>query len=85
MIYAIIGIFTVVGTSVGFYYNTKAAINDLTKEQVRLDDRQFQMEEKCIELNEKKIDKDDYIRELDEVKYLLRDMNQKIDKVYGIQ
>lgn len=83
IVYALIGIITVVGTAVGFYYNTQNAIAQVIVEQRKIDARQFALEKEMIKLNDRKIDKTDYIRELDEVKTLLWDLNKKIDKVYG--
>jgi hypothetical protein len=85
IVYAVIGIFTVAGTSVGFFYNTQFSIEKLTTEQLRLRERQSILESRYVEMGDRKIDKLDYIRELDEVKTLLRDMNQKIDKRNGLQ
>lgn len=83
IIYAFIGISTILGTAVGFYYNTQNAIAQVIVEQRKIDARQFALEKEMIKLNDRKIDKTDYIRELDEVKTLLWDLNRKIDKAYG--
>jgi len=77
IIYAVIGLLTVLSTSVGFYYNTRYALDGQRTELERMNKRQG-----AFEINlQHKIDKGDYIREMDEVKQILREMESKIDRL----
>ncbi len=68
------GVFIVLLTAVGFYFNTSYNIDSLSKGQSKL-------KSEVRELHYSKIDRQDYIREVDEMKTLLRDLNRKIDRI----
>lgn len=69
-----------VSSFVGFYYNTQNSVDNLKANQgttnARLDLYEFKLET----LSKEKINKSDYIREIDEIKQMLRDINQKLDR-----
>ena len=67
---AVMYAFILVGVGIGFYYTTNSSIAMAEKERAEM---KLQID--------KKINKDDYIREVTEMKELLRDMNHKIDRI----
>lgn len=77
------GVIMVIVTAIGFYYTTNNAINNLAQEQSTLKTKQDAMETMMFDLSRSKIDKSDYVREVDEMKQLLRDLNRKIDRITG--
>ncbi len=81
IIFIVIGVVTVVGTSVGFYFNTNSAIDSLHSGQRALEKKQTKSESMYQELKDSKIDKADYIREVDEMKVMLRELNNKLDRI----
>ena len=68
---------SVAGTSVGFYYNTKNNIQNIQNDQAHMRIRQDQTDRALL----LKVDKTDYVRELDEVKTILREIDRKIDRI----
>ena len=81
VIYAAIGLLTVAGTAIGFYYNTQNTISTIITNQNTIMGTQEEFKRDLNDLREKKIDKADYIREVDEVKTMLRNLEDKIDKL----
>jgi hypothetical protein len=73
----LVGMIAIVGTSVGFYYNTQNDISRLQEQHQSMRNRQMYYETTL----QRKVEKDDYVREIDEVKALLRDINRKIDNI----
>ncbi len=68
-------------TAIGFYFNTNHGIQMLADEQTRQHDRQVILTHKVESIDRVKMEKDDYIREIDEIKTLLRNLDAKIDKL----
>lgn len=81
IIYAFVGISTIIGTAVGFYYNTQSSITAITASQQQLDSKQKENEREIDRIRETKIDRAAYVREIDEVKMLLRSMDEKISRL----
>jgi putative Mn2+ efflux pump MntP len=65
------------------FYNVTG--KEITEAQVRMqgiEARQRVTEAMQVRLDHEKINKSDYIREVDEMKMLLRELNNKIDKIH---
>jgi len=73
--------FLIIGTAVGFYYNTSFGMQVLESKQAQLDIHNSEMQKKIYELDSKKIEKNDYIRETQELKEMIRDLSRKIEKL----
>jgi hypothetical protein len=68
-------------TAIGFYYTTASNIEKITIEQIILKEKQEKTDLYLHELNEKKINKVDYNRDVDELRQTLIRMEDKIDKL----
>jgi len=75
--YAVIVVFGVIGTAILFYFNTSNALANQQSELRRLDVQQNEIETELT----KKISREDYIREIDEMKLTLRSISNKIDRL----
>jgi uncharacterized membrane protein len=77
---AIIGLFFAgLIVAVGFYYTTASNMEKIVIEQVALKLKQDKADAFMYELNEKKINKYDYERDVDKLNVILMRMEQKID------
>ena len=72
-----IGLFT----AIGFYYTTTSKIEKITIDQIIMQEKQEKTDVYLYELNEKKINKIDYNRDVDELKQTLIRMENKIDNL----
>lgn len=75
--YAIIVVFGLMGTAVLFYFNTSNALAGQQLEITRLNYHQGEIEKELS----KKISRENYIREIDEMKLTLRSISEKIDRL----
>ena len=75
------GLLTVVLTAVGFYFNTKHSLDKIYDRYEYIDNRQNLLYKRIEYVNERKVDKEDVIREFNEIKQLIRDTNIKIDRL----
>ena len=75
------GLITVILTAVTFYFNTKHSLDKIYDRYEYIDSRQNILYQRIEYVNERKVDKDDVIREFNEIKQLIRDTNIKIDKL----
>ena len=75
--------FILLFSGIGFYYTTTMNLENAKSERLEMNIRSNNIETRMNELNRRKIDKDDVIREFDEIKTLLINVNNKIDRRYG--
>lgn len=68
----------IIATFVGFYFKTEARLEYFEQRHEMQMVRQHNVEQRIDLLNEKKIEKADYIREVDEMKQLLKEMREDI-------
>jgi hypothetical protein len=68
-------------TAIGFYYTTASNLERVAIEQIILKEKQEKTDLYLYELNEKKINKDDYNRDNDELIQRLIRMENKIDNL----
>lgn len=78
---AVIYAFMLIITSIGFYYTTNNSISNAEKERIEIKADALMIKSQIEILNEKKINKDDYIREITEMKVMLRELGVKIDRL----
>lgn len=77
---AIVGLFFAgLIVAVGFYYTTASNMEKIVIEQTALKIKQDRADTFMFELNEKKINKDDYNRDVDKLNQILIRMESKID------
>ena len=74
----LLGLLTTATTALAFYYNTQSSIEMLKKEQLMNMQRQKAVEISVQHLHESKIDKDAYIREVDEMKALIKEILHRL-------
>ncbi len=83
---------TLASTGISFYYTTNNAIANISMAQTNLRDSHIYLEtqvyskhslvdDKLAKIQHAKIEKEDYVREIDELKQLIRDLNRKVDNL----
>lgn len=78
---AVLYAFALVIVAVGFYYTTNNSITNAEKERKELKQETLIIKMQVDILKDSKINKEDYIREITEMKDLLRDLNNKLDRL----
>lgn len=78
---AVLYAFALVIVAVGFYYTTNNSITNAEKERIEIKADALMIKSQIEILNEKKINKDDYIREITEMKVMLHELGVKIDRL----
>jgi CHASE3 domain sensor protein len=82
----VIGVFlftlvSISGIGIAFYFTTNSTFAQMEMKQNMYQVRQTGLENEVELLNEKKIEKADYFREIDEVKVMIKDLGRKIDNI----
>lgn len=73
--------FTMIATLIGFYFRTESKLEYYDQRIQMQTVRQENVEHKIELVNEKKIEKSDYIREADEIKQLLKEVREDVKKL----
>lgn len=72
---------TMLATLIGFYYRTEAKLEFYDQRIEMQMIRTHNVEQKLELINERKIEKSDYIREADEIKQLLKEVREDVKKL----
>jgi hypothetical protein len=73
--------FVMLFSAVGFYYTTSTNLDNAAKERLEIKSNSTEVEAQIYELNRIKIDKKDVIREFDEIKGMLNNLDTKLERI----
>ena len=73
--------FILLFSGIGFYFTTSISLENAAEERLEIKSNSTAVEAQIYELNRIKIDKKDVVREFDEIKRLLINLDNKIERI----